>query len=133
MYESSKTLLRALSLNGMVTTVLKATARTEAPNGNENVWPSGHTSSSFTLATVMWHEYGAQVGLPLFALAGYVGYERIDARNHNFSDVVSGALIGMAIGHAVARNQELRIGKFTVSPYVNPGQGSVKVAFSKRW
>jgi len=132
-YETSKTLLRALALNGIVTSVLKASARTEAPNGNENVWPSGHTSSSFTLATVMWHEYGPWVGLPLTAFAGYVGYERIDARNHHFSDVISGALIGIAIGHAVSKNEQLRLAGFTVAPYVDPYNGSAGLALAKRW
>ena len=132
-YETSKTLLRALALNGILTTTLKATARTEAPNGNENVWPSGHTSSSFTLATVLWHEWGPLAGVPLFALASYVGYERIDARNHHFSDVISGALIGIAVGHAVAEQQEIRIAGFTVLPYVEPGRGAAGLALAKRW
>ena len=132
-YEFSKTMLSALALNGIITTILKAAARTEAPNGNENVWPSGHTSSTFTLATVMWGEYGPLVGLPLFAFAGYVGYERIDARNHNFSDVISGALIGMAVGHAVSKNHQLRIADFTLNPYLHPQRGTLGLALTKRW
>jgi len=132
-YESSKTLLRALAFNGIVTSILKISARTEAPNGNENVWPSGHTSSSFTLATVMWHEYGPWVGVPLTAFAGYVGYERIDARNHHFSDVISGAFIGIAIGHAVSKNEEIRLAGFTVAPYVDHYTGSAGLALAKRW
>ena len=132
-YESAKTLLHALALNGVVTTALKAAARTEAPNGNENVWPSGHTSSTFTLATVLWQQYGPGLGLPLAAFATYVGYERIDAGNHNFSDVVSGALIGIAIGHSVTQKDQLRIGDLTVTPYVHPTTGSIGLALAKQW
>ena len=132
-YETSKTLLSGLALNGLANIALKAAARTEAPNGNENVWPSGHTSSTFTLATIMWHEYGPGVGLPLMAFASYVGYERIDARNHHFSDVISGALIGVAIGHAVSQNHQLRIGQFEVIPTLGLDSQSVGLALAKRW
>ena len=132
-YDNAKTLLHALALNGLFTTALKAAARTEAPNGNENVWPSGHTSSTFTLATVLWQQHGPAIGLPLAAFATYVGYERIDARNHNFSDVVSGALIGVAIGHAVTRNHQLRLADFTLTPYLHPTSGAPGLALVKEW
>ena len=132
-YESGKTLLHALAFNGVVTAALKAAARTEAPNGNENVWPSGHTSSSFTLATVLWRQYGPGLGLPLAAFAAYVGYERIDAGNHNFSDVVSGALIGIAVGYSVAQKDRLRIGEFTVAPYLQPASAGIGLALVKQW
>jgi len=132
-YETSKTLLNALALNGLTTLALKGAARTHSPNGDPCGWPSGHTSSSFCLATVMHETYGPWVGLPLFAFAGYVGYERIDASNHDFSDVISGALIGMAIGHAVTQNHKPRIFGFEVIPYADPQRNSIGVALAKRF
>jgi len=132
-YEVSKTLINALALNGLVTLALKGAVRTESPNGDEFGWPSGHTSSAFTFATVMYEEYGPWVGVPLFAFASYVGYERIDARNHDFSDVISGALIGIAIGHAVAQNHQMRVLGMDVMPYVDPVRGGVGVALGKQW
>ncbi|MBN1437038.1 MAG: phosphatase PAP2 family protein [Sedimentisphaerales bacterium] len=132
-YENAKTLLSALALNGIATTTLKIAARTEAPNGNQNVWPSGHTSSTFTLATVLWNQYGPTVGIPLTTFAAYVAYERIDAGNHNFSDVISGALIGIAIGNAVAQNHQLRIGQLTLQPYINPNTATPGLALIHRW
>jgi len=132
-YEVSKTLLSALALNGLTTLALKGVARTEVPNGEEFGWPSGHTSSSFCFATVMQEAYGSWVGVPLFALAGFVGYERIDARNHDFSDVVSGALIGLAIGHAVSQNHEARIFGMEVLPYTDPERGAVGVMLTRQW
>jgi hypothetical protein len=132
-YEKANTMLHALALNGLTTWTLKACARTESPNGDEFGWPSGHASSSFTFATVLYEEYGPWLGIPAFAFAGYVGYERIDARNHDFSDVISGALIGIAIGHAVAQNHKPRVFGMTVAPYVDPASGSVGVALGKDW
>jgi len=132
-YEASKTMLNALALNGMVTLTLKAVAQTESPNGDDVGWPSGHTSSSFCFATVAWHEYGPWVGAPLMAFAAYVGYERIDARNHDFNDVISGALIGFAIGHAVASNHKARIAGLDVVPYVGSRGDALGVALAKQW
>jgi len=132
-YEHSSALLRALTINGILTSVLKVSARTEAPNGNENVWPSGHTSSSFALAAVMWDAYGPVVGAPLMGFAGYVGYERIDAGNHHFSDVISGALIGVAVGYAVSDNRPVEIAGFTLEPFLDPAQNTAGIALAKRW
>jgi membrane-associated phospholipid phosphatase len=122
-YEVSKSMLSALSINGLMTMGLKVAARTESPNGDEFGWPSGHTSSSFCFAAVMYEHYGPAVGLPLYAFASFVGYERIDARNHDFNDVISGAMIGMAIGHVVAGNHRPKVLGMDVLPYTDPRGG----------
>ncbi|MGC9453759.1 MAG: phosphatase PAP2 family protein [Phycisphaerae bacterium] len=131
-YEISKTLINALALNGMTTMALKVAARTESPNGDEFGWPSGHTSSSFCFAAVMHESYGPWVGIPLYGFATFVAYERVDARNHDLSDVVSGAFLGIAIGHAVARNHQPRILGMDVVPYADP-RGGTGLALLKRW
>ena len=131
-YEVSKTLFNALSINGLLTLGLKFSVHTDSPNDDPWGWPSGHTSSSFCFATVMHHAYGPWVGVPLFAFATFVGYERCEARNHDFSDVVSGALIGIAIGHAVAKNHEMKIFGMDIVPYTD-SRGGVGVALMKRW
>lgn len=130
-YEVSKTLLEALAINGIFTLALKGATRTESPNGDEMGWPSGHTSSSFALATVMAESYGPVAGVPAFAFASFVGYERIDARNHDLSDVVSGALLGAAIGHAVTQNHNNRIFGWEVVPIGD--EDKVGVGLAKRW
>jgi len=132
-YEVSKALLNALAVNGIVTMALKGITHTDSPNGDPFGWPSGHTSSTFALATVMHEAYGPWVGVPLFAFAGFVGYERVDARNHDFNDVISGALIGIAIGHAVYQNHRPRVVGFDVIPYADPANGTVGVALTRRW
>jgi hypothetical protein len=131
-YEVSKTMLSALAINGITTLALKAALRTESPNGDENGWPSGHTSSSFALATVLYESYGPWVGIPALGFAAFVGYERIDARNHDFSDVVSGALLGIAIGHAVSQNHKPKFLGMDVIPYADP-RGGVGLALAKQW
>lgn len=132
-YEVSKTLVNALALNGITTLALKGIVQTRSPNGDPWGWPSGHTSSTFCLATVLHEAYGPWVGVPMFAFAGFVGYERVDARNHDFSDVISGALIGIAIGHAVSQNHQPKIFGMDVIPYIDPATGAVGIALTKRW
>ena len=132
-YEKSKTLLNALAVTGAMTMVLKVTFQTESPNGDLLGWPSGHTSSSFCLATVAYDQYGPWVGIPLYAFATFVGYERMDARNHDFNDVISGAFIGIAVGYAVSRNHQFQILGFDLMPYTDPARGGLGLALSKRW
>lgn len=132
-YEKASALMNALIINDLATLGLQQTVRTHSPNGDPTGWPSGHTSSSFTFATVVMEEYGPLAGVPAFGFAAFVGYERIDARNHDFSDVLSGALLGMAIGHAIAQNHMPRINGFQILPYVDPGTGAVGVAATKSW
>jgi len=131
-YEVSKTLINALSINGITTLAGKAIAQSRSPNGDSHGWPSGHTSSTFCFATVMYEAYGPWVGVPLMGFAAFVGYERIDAENHDFNDVISGALIGIAIGHAVSKNHQARIFGFDVMPYADP-RGAAGVALTKKW
>ncbi len=133
LYRKSKTLINALALNGLTTMALKVAARTESPNGNEFGWPSGHTSSSFTLATWAYNEYGPWLGVPLYGFAAFVGYERIDARNHDFSDVISGALIGIAIGHAVCENHERKFLGMQLVPWTDPARGGAGLALYGEW
>ncbi len=132
-YEVSKALINALAINGLTTIALKGITQTNSPNGDPFGWPSGHTSSTFCLATVMHEAYGPWVGVPLFAFASFVGYERIDARNHDFSDVISGAFIGIAIGHAVMKNHKTRIAGMELVPLADPGTGTVGMALAKKF
>ena len=131
-YEVAQSLTSALAINGLATMALKAAARTENPNGGEFGWPSGHTSSTFTFAAVLNEHYGPWVGVPLYAFATFVGYQRVDARSHDFADVISGALIGIAIGHAVAGNHQPQILGMDVLPYADP-RGGAGIALMKQW
>ncbi len=132
-YEVSKAMLNALSLTGLVTLATKGVANNESPNGDSFGWASGHTSSSFAFATVMHEAYGPWVGVPMFAFATFVAYERVDARNHDLNDVVSGAFIGVAIGYAVMQNHLPKINGVEIVPYGNPSSGTVGMALSKSW
>jgi undecaprenyl-diphosphatase len=61
-------------------------------------FPSGHTLAAFCAATVM-SERGNRTGNALlFSSAALVGLSRLHLRAHHASDVVGGAIIGVALG-----------------------------------
>jgi len=129
-YDVSRTLASALILNGLTTMVGQAASWDRAPNGEWGTFPSGHTSSSFCFASVMHRAYGHAVGVPLYGLATLVAWERVDDRNHYFSDVVMGAVLGTVIGHSVASGRDPEFYGWKILPYADPA-GASGVAFLK--
>jgi len=130
-YEVGRTLFSALIINDVSTVLLKLAACNDSPNGEEWAWPSGHVSSTMTLAAVMHEAYGPLAGIPLYGLTGLVAVERMDDREHWFSDVVFGAAMGWVIGHTVAAGHRPEIFGGEVIPYANPNNGSAGVAWVK--
>jgi len=116
------TMIRALSTTGLVTVSLKAIRNNDCPNGKPWAWPSGHTSSSFTVASVLDEFYGHEIGIPAYALASLVAYRMVDAEDHWGSDIVFGATLGWVVGHTVAgKHKQLELAGFQVSPYADGG------------
>lgn len=135
-HEVARSLTQALAVNGATTLLLKAAANTRAPDGEDFAWPSGHTSSAFTMAAVLNEYYGPWVGVPSLALAGLVGYQRLDSRVHDFSDVVFGGMLGYVIGTSIAREERARFPELfgmTVLPYADPQTGASGLVLLKRW
>ncbi len=130
-YDVGNRLFRALILNGLSTTILKTAAWTESPNGEDWAWPSGHVSSSMVVATVMNDAYGPLVGVPLFGLTGLVAVERLDSREHHFSDVVFGAALGWVVAETVMKDQPPTVAGGHIVPYVDPTGRNAGVAWVK--
>lgn len=77
-----------------VTYALKYTVNETRPNGGAHSFPSGHTSSSFSAAEFIRKRYGWEYGVPAYALATFVGYSRVESKEHYTRDVLAGAAIG---------------------------------------
>ena len=86
----------AAALTLGVTFTLKYTIDAERPDGGSHSFPSGHTSISFSAAEFVRKRYGREYGLPMYALASFVGYSRVEAEEHYVRDVLAGAAIGIA-------------------------------------
>ena len=63
-------------------------------------FPSGHASSAFFAASVLTAWSGVATAPAWFALAGVVATSRAFVRIHHPSDVVGGAVVGLALGQA---------------------------------
>ena len=79
-----------------VTYALKYSVNETRPDGGSHSFPSGHASISFSSAEFMRKRYGWAYGLPAYAAASFVGYSRVESREHYTHDVVAGAAIGIA-------------------------------------
>lgn len=69
------------------------------PNFKYDSFPSGHTSTAFTLATVLGERYRMK-GF-FYTIATLVGYSRVALGKHYPSDVLAGAIIGYLAGKQV--------------------------------
>jgi membrane-associated phospholipid phosphatase len=131
--ERAVTMLSALTIDAIVTTGLKALRHNDQPDGGPWAWPSGHTSSSVAVASVLHEFYGLKVGLPAYAVAGVVAWRMMDEGDHWASDVLFGATLGWVVGHTVARRHAtLEIAGFEVLPYLGrPDAPAVGLCLAK--
>ena len=117
--QRSWVMMRALAVTGATSLMLKGIVNNHAPNGFGYAWPSGHTASSFCVASVLDEFYGPKIGIPAYVLAGFVGYRMMDSGDHWASDVLFGGVLGYVVGHAIAgENKQLDVAGFAVQPLV---------------
>ncbi|MDF1882962.1 phosphatase PAP2 family protein [Sulfurimonas sp. SAG-AH-194-C21] len=78
-----------------VTYALKLSINAPRPDkSNNNSFPSGHTSLTFSSAVFLHKRYGFKSALPAYIGAAFVGYSRVYAKKHYTRDVIAGAAIG---------------------------------------
>ncbi len=122
------TLISAYILDSAATVAVKVIANTDRPSDEWNDgkfgFPSFHTSSSFAMAAVLDEYYGLEAGLPAYALAGLIGWSRIDEQDHDLSDVVFGAALGYVIGKSVAQRHLDGDSRVRILPYTHPTEGA---------
>ena len=71
-------------------------------------FPSGHTITAFSLATIFAERYKRHRWVPWVAypLAGLVGFSRISLQSHFPSDIFAGAVLGYSISRFVVLQQK---------------------------
>jgi membrane-associated phospholipid phosphatase len=101
----------------------------ELGEGGES-FPSGHSTQAFAIASVVASHYDSiWVKAGAYALAGLVGWSRMEEKAHYASDVVAGALIGIVVGNAVVRLHESQRFRISAAPTVNRGSAGVALTF----
>jgi hypothetical protein len=101
--------LEALLVNGVATEGLKYATSRKRPNGGNNMsFPSGHASSTATLAASIseMYDWDLRLAIPLYATTVFVGAARIQAVEHHLSDVVAGITLGTVVGMSFAKYQK---------------------------
>jgi membrane-associated phospholipid phosphatase len=91
--------------NGLITVGMKRAFGRERPNGSCcESFPSGHTSHSFTMASIANELYGKNIGFVTYGLATLVAVSRMNDNKHYLSDVIFGAALGTVVGQSFAKN-----------------------------
>lgn len=119
-------------------TVVKSGAGRTRPNENEGSgrftpvsfdsahtsFPSGHTTSAFSIASVFADEYeNPWVGISAYGLASAVALQRVYDDKHWSSDVFAGAALGTAVGKSIVYLHKKRIaGSVYVIPISVPSE-----------
>jgi membrane-associated phospholipid phosphatase len=94
-YQGTFQLGESAALAVGVTYGLKLTVDAKRPNGDNQSFPSAHTSISYMSAEFMRKRYGWEYGIPAYLAATFVAYSRVDAEQHYTRDVIAGAVIGI--------------------------------------
>lgn len=133
--ERALSLLSSLIITDSTIFALKLVRNNDTPNGKDLSWPSGHTASSFCVASVLDEYYGPQVGVPAYIGASLVGWRMMDAGDHWASDVLFGGTLGYVVGHTVAaKHKQLEIAGFKIEPMMSLSpRPSTGIALVKRF
>jgi hypothetical protein len=123
-------LASSLIAAGVITPILKATIGRRRPSqagvtferGDGGVsFPSGHATQAFAVASVVAAHYDSLlIKAAAYGIAGLVGLSRMEQNAHYASDVLAGALIGIAVGNAVVRIHGEERFRISPAPPVNP-------------
>ena len=121
-------IVRAQLLSQALVQVVKFTVRRDRPDeSNNKSFPSGHSASAFATATVLQRHYGWKVGVPAYALGGYIAMARMAWNRHHATDVVMGAGFGIAS----ARTATMSVAKTKFSVGVQPQAGGASLNFTR--
>jgi membrane-associated phospholipid phosphatase len=92
-------LATSILITGTSVSLIKNLTHVQRPDGsNSHSFPSGHTATAFVGAAMLYMEYkdeSAWIGVAGYATALSVGTMRLVNKKHYFSDVVTGAGIGI--------------------------------------
>lgn len=135
--------LESFALASLVTRIPKTIVGRERPDNWQgdgpyaikgpfkgNSFPSGHTTASFAVASVIATQFRDSKWIPVtaYTVAGLAGLSRIYDNKHWLTDVVAGATIGTLVGNLVSHRTSNS--KLTVVPFGNRNFQGVRLAYS---
>lgn len=95
-----------------------------------NSFPSGHTTASFAVASVLATQFRESKWIPVaaYSVASLVGLSRMYDNKHWLSDVVAGAAIGTLVGNLVS-NRKVN-SKLSVTPFGTNNYQGVQLTYN---
>jgi membrane-associated phospholipid phosphatase len=126
-YTGGIQLMESTALSVGTALALKYAINERRPNGEDYSFPSGHAAVAFSSAEFIRKRYGWEYGLPAYAVATFVGYSRIETKQHYFHDVLAGAAIGIGSSYLFTTPYG------TVNVAGAAGQGYYGVRLSGNW
>ncbi|HWA04071.1 MAG TPA: phosphatase PAP2 family protein [Rhizomicrobium sp.] len=110
--------------------ILKEVVREQRPDGSDwHSFPSDTAALAFAPASFLWDRYGWQYGAPAYLVAGYVGYERVQSKQHHWYDVAASAAIGWTYSRLITTRYRHR--RFYTDVYAN--SDGAYVNFRYQW
>jgi membrane-associated phospholipid phosphatase len=92
--------------------------------------PSGHTSSVFSMMTVISREYNHWwIKIPAYTLCVSVALQRIDADKHWTSDVIAGGALGYWVGSTLVSRRERQSATLSFHPYWSGNRAGIAIDF----
>jgi membrane-associated phospholipid phosphatase len=91
------------------TVALKYGVNRKRPDGGDHSFPSGHSASAFAGASYLQFRYGWKYGVPAYLVGLGVGYSRVQADKHYWTDVLGSFALATAAGALITEPYRERI------------------------
>jgi membrane-associated phospholipid phosphatase len=110
---------------------LKQVVHEGRPNGKDDEsFPSDTTALAASGSSFLWGRYGWEYGLPATLATGFVGYSRIQARDHHWYDTVASLGISAIFGYMVTTPFQRRT---NIRAELSPMQDGAFLRVSYNW
>lgn len=128
MLKNAEIMARASLYSSSLTLALKSTISERRPGypDDNHSFPSGHSSASFSFASVIAARHGWYYGSVAYALAGFIAVSRVNDDFHYLHDILAGITIGASYGWGVHYNATSTNGFiFGLMPMPDRGMGAM--------
>jgi membrane-associated phospholipid phosphatase len=93
---------------------LKQFVREQRPDHSDfKSFPSDTSALAFAPAAFLWDRYGWEYGVPAYAAAAFVGYSRVDTKEHHWWDVAASAGIAWTYSRFITTEYQRRYGIYS--------------------